>query len=449
MRLNLKFDVMKDSPYRVLFCVTLPLAICSIISLFISPVTARLISRYVGESYFTCVALVNTVLMAFQQVVGAVVSAAWIKTAFMLKGQDESQKQQALWNAMYAIVGVQLTLAMLMILLVDPIFTWIHIPGEIYGQVKLYYCAYLAISALTGFISFVTTLVNGFCSALGIFLIQLMGLLVNILCSFILLPVLPGSVVNPDAVGAVCRVLIGVTAILMLRKNGLLFRFGKRECAPDWKLIWSIIRYGFLIALQTLLCSVGYLLVTVQTNGHLPLDYISALGIMLPVTTPMAHFSTACSVFIPPNYDAGDRQRVKRFVKIAQIGCTLYSVLCFAVYALLGKWYYGTLFTDPQIIAYGAEYWLWQGIGYVAVSVLCVMRTVYDSVGLGKLSLVCGVCELGSNLLCAFWLIPSFGIIGRNLSYPLGYWIAALFLLISYPLLRKRIYAPAKQTQNA
>ena len=66
-----------------------------------------------------------------------------------------------------------------------------------------------------------------------------------------------------------------------------------------------------------------------------------------------------------------------------------------------------------------------------------------------NISLVCGVCELGSNLLCAFWLIPSFGIIGRNLSYPLGYWIAALFLLISYPLLRKRIYAPAKQTQNA
>jgi Na+-driven multidrug efflux pump len=163
----------------------------------------------------------------------------------------------------------------------------------------------------------------------------------------------------------------------------------------------------------------------------------------------MAHFSTACSVFIPPNYDAGNYQRVKRFVKIAQIGCTLYSFLCFGVYALMGQWYYGTLFTDPQIIAYGTEYWLWQGVGYVAVSVLCVMRTVYDSVGLGKLSLVCGVCELGSNLLCAFWLIPSFGIIGRNLSYPLGYWIAALFLLISYPLLRKRIYAPAKQTQNA
>ena len=448
MRVNLKFDVMKDGPYRVLFCVTLPLAICSIISILTTPITAQLVSRYVGEAYFTCVSLVSTVLIAFQQVVGAIVSAAWIKTAYALKGQDESKRQQAFWSAMYAIIGVQVILALLLILLVDPIFTWIHIPAEIYSHVKLYYCVYLAICALTGFISYVTTLVNGFCSALGIFMIQLLGLLVHILCSFLLLPVLPGSVINPDVVSVVCRVVIGAVAVLMLRKNGLLFRFGKQERQPDWKLIWSIIRYGFLIALQTLLCSVGYLLVTVQTNGYLPLAYISVLSISIPVTTPMAHFSTACSVFIPPNYDAGNYQRVKRFVKIAQIGRTLYSILCFGVYALLGQWYYGTLFSDPQIIAYGRTFWLWQGIGYVAVSFLCVMRTVYDSVGLGKLSLVCGICELSANLLCAYWLIPVFGVIGRDLSYPLGYWLAALFLLISYPMLRKRIYAPAKQMQK-
>lgn len=448
MRVNLKFDVMKDGPYRVLFCVTLPLAICSIISMFVTPITARLVSRYVGQTYFTCVSLVNTVLMAFQQVVGAIVSAAWIKTAYALKGQDEKQRQQAFWSATYAIVGVQVTLALLLILLVDPIFTWIHIPGEIYGQVKLYYCVFLTIYALTSFVSFVTTLVNGFCSALGIFLIQLLGLLINVSCNFLLLPALPGSVADPEIVGAVCRLVIGAIAALMLRKSGLLFRIGKQECSPDWKLIWSIIRYGFLIALQTLLCSVGYLLVSVQTNAHLPLAYIAVLSISIPVTTPMAHFSTACSVFIPPNYDAGNYQRVKRFVKIAQIGCMLYSLLSFGVYALMGQWYYGTLFTDPQIIAYGKTFWLWQGIGYVAVSVLCVMRTVYDSVGLGKLSLVCGICELGSNLLCAYWLIPAFGVIGRDLSYPLGYWLAALFLLISYPVLRKRIYAPTKQMQN-
>jgi Na+-driven multidrug efflux pump len=291
MRLNLKFDVMKDSPYRVLFCVTLPLAICSIISLFISPVTARLISRYVGESYFTCVALVNTVLMAFQQVVGAVVSAAWIKTAFMLKGQDESQKQQALWNAMYAIVGVQLTLAMLMILLVDPIFTLIHIPGEIYGQVKLYYCAYLAISALTGFISFVTTLINGFCSALGIFLIQLMGLLVNILCSFILLPVLPGSVVNPDAVGAVCRVLIGVTAILMLRKNGCHMGFK----AVNFRLFREIFYYCAPMAvfsvISTLNRDLDKYLVGIVTDTETLAVYSNASKV-LPFDIIMTSFTT-------------------------------------------------------------------------------------------------------------------------------------------------------------
>lgn len=446
MRKGLKFDVMKDSPYRIMFCVMLPLVISTFVSMFTSPIGTKLVSQYVGDIYFTSVGLVSTVLTAFQQVVGAIISAAWIKTAYILKGRDQQRAQGTFWNTVYAILGVELILAILLLVLADPIFVLIHIPAEIYAQVKLYYCVFIVVYTLSAFSSFITTLVHGFCSSAGIFVIHILSLVVGLVCSAVFLRILPRSVINPSLTGIVSTGIMLAVSIFLLCRSGLKLRLGKTQCKPDWKLIWDIIRYGFVIALQILFCSAGYLLVTVQTNKYLPLEYISVLSISLPIVGPMTHFTTACSVFIPPNYASGNSQRVKSFVKIAQTGCTIYSCLCFVFYALLGEWYYGTLFTDPQIVAYGKEFWFWQGLGYIGMSALCVMRTVYDSVGLGKLSLVCGICEFTSNLLCAFWLIPSYGTIGRTLSYPLGWWMAALFLLFSYPFLRKRIYSPAHRT---
>lgn len=445
MRKGLKFDVLKDSPYRVMFCVMLPLIISTFVSMFTSPIGTKLVSQYVGDIYFTSVGLVSTVLTAFQQVVGAIISAAWIKTAYILKGHDEQRAQKSFWNAIYAIMGVELILAVLLLVLADPIFVLIHIPSEIYAQVKLYYCVFIIVYTLSAFSSFITTLVHGFCSSVGIFVIHILSLLVGLLCSAVLLRILPKSVVNPSLTGIVGTGIMLAISIFLLYRNGLKLRLGKMQCKPDWKQIWEIVRYGFIIALQILFCSAGYLLVTVQTNKYLPLEYISVLSISFPVVGLMNHFTTACSVFIPPNYASGNLQRVKSFVKVAQIACTAYSFLCFAFYAVLGEWYYGTLFEDPQIVAYGKEFWFWQGLGYIGISGLFVMRTVYESVGLGKLSLVCGVCEFVSNVVCAFWLIPSFGTIGRTLANPLGWWMAALFLLISYPILRKRIYSPEHQ----
>ena len=199
--------------------------------------------------------------------------------------------------------------------------------------------------------------------------------------------------------------------------------------------------YGSLIISQTLLCSTSYLIVSVQANRYLTSDFISVLSVNLPLAGVFSALSSAVTVFCPRNYAAGNKSRLKQFFTLTTVIGVLYGVLCFLIYALLGQWYYGRLFDNPDIIAYGTRYWFWTGLSYPFLALIYTVRFFMDSVGRGKFSLLSGGGEFTGNLICALWLIPQFGNIGRILSYPLGWFLGGVALLIAYFFVQKKIYA--------
>ena len=89
----------------------------------------------------------------------------------------------------------------------------------------------------------------------------------------------------------------------------------------------------------------------------------------------------------------------------------------------------------------GAEYWFWYGVGFVGCSFIFSLRFFFVAVSRNLLATITGVCELTGNALAAFWLIPKYGNIGCSLAKPLGWWIAALYLVIAYVVMRKKIYS--------
>ena len=105
---------------------------------------------------------------------------------------------------------------------------------------------------------------------------------------------------------------------------------------------------------------------------------------------------------------------------------------------------YGQEVNTPAIIANGAKYWFWFGLGQIFFAVVCNVRTFFESVGRSNIALLSGIGELLGNLLCALWIIPVFGNIGRSLAHTSGYFLAMLFLLIAYFFSRKRIYRKAQ-----
>ncbi len=429
-----------DSPAKILFAICFPLVLVNVVLAVTTTLTNQLYSQFVGQDAFSVTGYLSAVTSAFAGVIGSVVSAAWIKTAPAFSRGDNLSASRQIGNGLLAITLVEVGLALLLIVFADPILTLLHIPAAISSRAKLYFILFIAAYLPSAIAALFLTIANGISSSSGIFWINIVIVALNFAAAVVLLVVLKLDMVGLALTTAAGALLQIVFDLILFRKLGFRFSPAILFRHIDWSAVWGIIRYGFLIALQNLLCTAGYLLVTYQANRFLTLEYISVLNVSLPLTGIMSAVSSACLAFCPQNYRPEQKGRLKKFFRLASIFCFCYGIFCFLLYLFLGQWYYGRLFTDATIISHGLSYWFWYGIGHIFLSLVFAIRSFFDSVGLSKLSLLSGIGELLGNLLCAFWLIPRFGNLGRSLSYPIGWLLASIFLSIAFLVNRKKLF---------
>jgi Na+-driven multidrug efflux pump len=239
--------------------------------------------------------------------------------------------------------------------------------------------------------------------------------------------------------------LLGAYAFAVLKKKKIPIPRERQAFRFDKKLYFQILKTGGLMSAQCLLCQVGEILISAQTNRFLSVEYISLLSALLPFTAVFSAFSTAVMVFVPPNYQAGSYARVKKFTRISVIASLAYALLCAALYATLGKWYYSTLFSDPVLIAKGARYWRLYALGMLPVSVLYTVRYFLDCVGENGVAAVAGIMQMLGGVITAFLFIPNLGEDGRSLSAFVGFSFAAIYCIVAYFLCRARIYKKSPQ----
>lgn len=433
-------DYLNDSPFKVLKSICLPLIGVNIVLAFTSLLTNELYSRFVGEQVFSVTGYLSAVTTSFGSIISGIMFAAWIKTAHHFSFDDKAVSAQQMINGVSAITLVEIVLSMLLVIFTDTVLKLLCVPEMIYQEAKIYYVLTILSYLPVALAALCLTIVNGTSSTIRLFWVNIMVVCTNAIVAVFALAVFRCGMIGVALMPAIAAFIQLIFYYFLFRRDGYRISLSEALSHLDWAKIGIIIRYGFLIALQSLLCTSGYLIVTYQANRYLSLEYISVLNIALPLSGIISAVSSASLAFCPPNYAAHKFDRLRRFFTISTLCCLGYGIVCFVLYALLGRIYYSSLFQDPLIISYGAQYWLWLGIGQIFLAVLSNVRTFFDSVGRSNISLLSGAGELTGNLICALFLIPVFGNVGRSLNYPLGYFLATVFLLTAYCICRKKIY---------
>lgn len=433
-------DYLHGSPFKSLFAICFPLIGVNIVLAITSLLTNELYNRYVGDHVFSIMGYLSAVTTSFGSITSGIMFASWIKIAHHFSLNDKIFCGQQILHGVVAIFLVETCLTVLLLLFADPILHLLNIPQTLYEDAKLYFVLTILLYFPAQLAGFCLTIVNGTSSASRLFWVNIFVVCSNAVVAIIMLAVLQCGMVGVAVMSVISALVQLVFYFFLFRSDGYRLNLIETLRHLDWPKIGSIIRYGLLIALQSLLCTSGYLIVTYQANRYLSLEYISVLNITLPLAGIISAVSSATLAFCPPNYAAHNFTRLKKFLVLSTVCCTGYGVLSFVLYALLGTAYYGSLFQDPVIISNGAQYWFWYGLGQIFFAVVCNVRTFFESVGRSSIALLSGIGELIGNLLCAFWIIPLFGNIGRSLSHTSGYFLAMLFLLIAYFFSRKSIY---------
>ncbi len=434
-----RINVLEDNPYSCVVKIGAPLIIVYFLNIVITLILQKLYTEYAGNNYFFIVGLLVGITGSIPNIYTSMASAAWIKTANSAVLGDADEKKKAFIDGFYALLFVSAIVWFGLTLFADAILGWLNVPLEIYGSVKKYYMVITSLYVFTGLVTYCIAIVNGVSNIWTLLFVNIFNVCIPLMMAIVLLIVFDLGYIGAAMVTGMASFVVVIVSLIVLRGKGYK-HFKLSHFIPRWRNIINIVCYGAVLVIQTVFCFIGTFVLSYQTNKYLNEDCLSVLALSIPIVGVMNIFVNVIHATVPVNYAEGKYERVKQFFRGCLLLCVLYGVICFSVYALAGRAYFSSLFDSPQIVEYGVSYWFWYGLGFIFVAVIYVIRIFLESIGWNKVALFSGVFEMIGMLMCAFWLIPSFGPIGRFLGNTVGWLLAATYLLSVYFILRKKIY---------
>lgn len=436
---KVKIDFLNDAPMKVFLLSALPLMVVAVLSIFTQSLINDIYAVDIGDIIFAVIGIVMTITNLITSFVSSIVSASWIKSSACIMFDKKSFRIYFI-QSLYALLIVYLFVLLIFIFFTDNILIALNVPEKIFYDTKQYMLYYVSSHIVLSFASYMLIVVNGTGSSIRILIGNTISACGPLLSAFILIHFFKMGIVGAGLTNVANALLVITFCLAAFMKDKLITKPSKSELLPNFKIIGSVLSYSFILFIQSLFCTAGYLLVTAQANKFLSLDYLSVIGLRLPIAAGMSSIAMACQLFTAPNFSAGNSNRLKRFLFISVVICMMYGIFCFAFFAIFGKMYYAAHFQSETIIKLGAEYWFYYGLGYLFVPLLFTVRFFLEAVGYGKVSMFAGVCEFLGNIFCAYVLIPNFGNIGCSLSYTIGWALAAVYVFVAYIICRKRIY---------
>jgi len=190
----------------------------------------------------------------------------------------------------------------------------------------------------------------------------------------------------------------GISVIIcffIIKKRGLPFTFNKDSFKDDLKNnIFSIIKMGIPIALQSLMVNLSFLVITSIVNS---LGLISSAGIgtsekvtSFIMLVPSA-FSQALAAFVSQNIGANDEKRASTALKYAMIVSFSIDVFIFYITLKHGDLLCGIFVDDPLIINAGKEYLKAFSIDVLLTSWMFCLVGYFNGCGETKFTMIQGI----------------------------------------------------------
>lgn len=208
----------------------------------------------------------------------------------------------------------------------------------------------------------------------------------------------------------------------------------------------EIADYSVLTCVQQSVMNLGILMVQGLVNSFgapIMAAFAAAVKIDAFAYMPVQDFGNAFSTFTAQNYGAGEKDRLRKGLKVALAASVLFSLAVSAVVFIFARPLMG-LFVDSaetQIIAEGVRYLRIEGAFYFGIGILFLLYGLYRAVGRPGMSVVLTVLSLGTRVVLAYALsaLPALGVVGIWWSVPIGWALADIVGILYYVFRKKKL----------
>ena len=423
---------------------SLPLLIGTVFQQFYNMVDSIIVGKFLGTQPFAAVGMTGSITFFVLGLVFGACSGFAIPVAQDFGAHDEAGVRRCVANIIHigVIFGLVMTLATT--LLTRQILVWMDTPEELMQDAYDYlFWIFLGIGSLMLY-----NLLAGILRSLGdsttplIFLI--LSSLLNIGLDVLLVWTLNVGVKGAAIATVIAQLISGLGCLVFMIRKFPMLRLTRKDLRPDLPTIRRLSGIGFPMGLQFSITAIGSIILQKSVNalGTTIIASVSAAAkVQNLVVSPMDAFGVSMATFAGQNYGAGRIDRVRRGVRQVFWMLTAYSLLALGIVYFSGSTI-ALLFVDAsetEILACTQHFLIMNGLFYIPLGVIYVLRNTLQGVGFSKIAMLTGLFELVARSVMGLFVVPKFGFNAVCLAHPTAWIMADLILIVLYSILMKRL----------
>lgn len=423
---------------------SLPLLIGTVFQQFYNMVDSIIVGKFLGTQPFAAVGMTGSITFFVLGLVFGACSGFAIPVAQDFGAHNEAGVRRCVANIIHigVIFGLVMTLATT--LLTRQILVWMDTPEELMQDAYDYlFWIFLGIGSLMLY-----NLLAGILRSLGdsttplIFLI--LSSLLNIGLDVLLVWTLNVGVKGAAIATVVSQLISGLGCLVFMIRKFPMLRLTREDLRPDLPTIRRLSGIGFPMGLQFSITAIGSIILQKSVNalGTTIIASVSAAAkVQNLVVSPMDAFGVSMATFAGQNYGAGKIDRVRRGVRQVFWMLTAYSLLALGIVYFSGSTI-ALLFVDAsetEILACTQHFLIMNGLFYIPLGVIYVLRNTLQGVGFSKIAMLSGLFELVARSVMGLFVVPKFGFNAVCLAHPTAWIMADLILIVLYSILMKRL----------
>lgn len=431
-------DLTSGSPLKVILLFSLPLVAGNLFQQFYSLVDTIIVGRFVGVQALAAVGATGSVNYLVLGFVIGMCNGFAIPIAQLFGARDYADLRRHVINAAWISLISSAVMTLATVLLTRTILEVMRTPADIIDDAAIY------IGVIFAGIPFIVlyNMVAGIMRALGDsktplkFLILTSAL--NIVLDLVFIIVFHMGVLGAALATDLSQGIAGVFSLIYLIRNFEVLRMDKSQMRIDKRACRRLLNIGLPMGLQCSITAIGSVIMQGAVNvlGSTAVAAVTASSKTANLLTiPLESVGTAMATYAGQNLGAARMDRVRGGVRAALLITALYSAAALGIMqvgdvAIMG------LFLDTakevEIVNMACHYLLWNSLFFIPLAWLIVWRYTIQGLGFSSLAMLAGVTEMVARTAAAMVLVPMLGFFGAELSNPMAWLAACIFLYPAY-----------------
>lgn len=414
-----------------------PFVISNLMQQFYNIADTIIVGKFVGANALAAVGSSFTFMVFLTSIIyGLCLGSGSIFSIYFGQNNEKGLKQ-AIYSSFVLIMILSAFLNILAYLLIDNIISLLNVPSEVYPMMREYLFVIFSGITATTLYNFTASVYRSLGDSKTPMIFLSISVILNIILDLVFINNFKWGVFGAAFATVISQYVSGLGLFIYAYWKLKEFRYTKNENLVKLSIIKTIGQYSLLTSLQQSIMNFGILMIQGLVNSFgtsVMAAFAAGVKIDAFAYLPVQDFGNAFSIFVSQNYGADNFDRIKEGFKLSVITSALFSIIISVLVYFFAPQLIGLFLEnpDPSIISVGTNYLRTEGAFYIGIGWLFLLYGYYRAIKKPAMSLVLTIFSLGTRVVLAYALAPTYGTSAIWWSIVIGWFLADIIGFVYY-----------------